>query len=131
MVLGILSLNRKQKSGRSYKEGKCQNEGSSKAPLLEIGKAKTELARLVGKQGVFTSIDADFTEPKVPNKYKTTLSSTKHSAFVFRDISVAEGGHQMIVSTLLESDLCLANYCRDRIDSIILGNLQAVCYPEL
>jgi hypothetical protein len=99
-----LEQSRKRKLGRSHEEGKCQNGKSSKAPLLEIGKARTELAKLVGKQGVFTSTDADFTALKVLNKYKTTLNSTKHSAHLFEDISMAEDGHQIIVSTLAESE---------------------------
>jgi hypothetical protein len=44
-VLGTLSPNRKRKLGWSHEEGKCQHGKSSKAPLLEIGKARAELAK--------------------------------------------------------------------------------------
>ncbi|KFX95971.1 hypothetical protein V490_03607 [Pseudogymnoascus sp. VKM F-3557] len=63
-VLGILSPNRKRKLGRSHEEGKCQNgKSSKKTPASEISQAKTELARLVVKQGVVTSTHADLIRP--------------------------------------------------------------------
>jgi hypothetical protein len=63
-VLGSLSPNRKRKDSWSHEEGKCQyGKDSKKTPVLEIRQAKTELARLVVKQGVVISIDVDLTRP--------------------------------------------------------------------
>ncbi|KAL5344667.1 hypothetical protein ACLOAV_010359 [Pseudogymnoascus australis] len=61
-VLGIISPNRKRKLGRSHEEGKCQyGKDSKKTPAAEIRQARTELARLMVKQGVVTSTDAALT----------------------------------------------------------------------
>jgi len=63
-VLGTLSPNRKRKGSWSHEEGKCQyGKDSKKTPAVEIHQAKTELARLVVKQGVVTSTDAELTRP--------------------------------------------------------------------
>ncbi|OBT43224.1 hypothetical protein VE00_06404 [Pseudogymnoascus sp. WSF 3629] len=76
-ALGSLSPNRKRKVSWSHEEGKSQyGKDSKKTPLSEIRQAKTELARLVVKQGVVSSTDADLTALKVVNKYKATLNST-------------------------------------------------------
>jgi len=51
VVLGALSPNRKRKLGPYYREErKCRYGKSNEAPLVEIGKAEAELARLMGKQ---------------------------------------------------------------------------------
>jgi hypothetical protein len=63
-VLGSLSPNRKRKrkGSWSHEEGKCQyGKDSKKTPAAEIRQARTELARLVVKQGVVTSTDAALT----------------------------------------------------------------------
>jgi len=51
VALGTLSPSRKRKFGWSHEEGKCQYGKSSKAPLLDIGKARAELSKLMGKTG--------------------------------------------------------------------------------
>lgn len=85
-VLGILSPNRKRKLGRSHEEGKCQNgKSSKKTPASEIGQAKTELARLVVKQGVVTSTHADLIRPgarEEPKKSDSRRNSLRKSSLM-------------------------------------------------
>ncbi|KFZ13460.1 hypothetical protein V502_06597 [Pseudogymnoascus sp. VKM F-4520 (FW-2644)] len=62
-VLGTLSPNRKRKVSWPHEEGKGQYRKGSRTHSLEIRQAKTELAKLVVKQGVVTSTDGELTRP--------------------------------------------------------------------
>ncbi|OBT50680.1 hypothetical protein VE04_09216 [Pseudogymnoascus sp. 24MN13] len=131
-VLGILSPNRKRELGRSHEEGKCQNgKSSKKTPASEIGQAKTELARLVVKQGEpkksdsrmnslrklpLMSLVTDISVRDSPNsahefnrhKSRVTQEATSHST-ISTSISDVNNAARYGWTTVWSSNMCFAS----------------------